>query len=635
VKRVIIGTAGHIDHGKTALVKAMTGVDTDRLKEEKKRGISIKLGFAPLMLPNGQLAGIVDVPGHERFIRQMLAGAFGVDLVLLVIAADEGIMPQTKEHIDIVRFLGITHGIVVLTKKDLVDDDWLMLVEEDVSDYLRATELKDWPMVAVSAYDPASVRELLKVIEKSAAEVEEKPATGKVRLPIDRVFSMTGFGTVVTGTLWSGVIRPGDALAILPTGLAVKVRTLQVHNQKVEEALAGQRVAVNLPGIEVSEVRRGDVLSTPGWLQPSYRVDATLRLLESSPWPLKNWARIRFHLGTDETLGRVILLDRDELKAGEQGYVQIAMEKPVVCVKNDRYVIRFYSPVTTIGGGTIIDAHPPKQKRFNEEVLQALAVQEEGSLAERVLQVLEKSPGQIYQLEDLMALTEADDLSAAMRELKEREQVNEIQIDKKKFFISRIGLENSAHNIVGLLQNYKSKYPLRRGYPKEALRTGYFKDYPVKVFNALIGLLEQEGIVTSTAAQVQLVENEPLVTDQNRKAIDQVITLLEKNPLSPPGFKELQEIILSLGQDPVEIMMFLEEEGLMVKIAEGMYLTPNALNAARERLYLYFLEHSELSLGAARDLWGTSRKIALPLLEYFDRARITRRKGDVRIKIGG
>ena len=351
---IIIGTAGHVDHGKTWLVKALTGVDTDRLKEEKERGISIELGFAPLRLPGGIHAGVVDVPGHERFVKNMLAGAGGIDMVLFVVAADEGVMPQTREHLDILELLRVQKGVVALTKVDLVDEEWLLLVEEDVRELLKPTHFRHAPIVPVSSVTGAGLKELLDALAGVAAEVNPKPRTGEARLPIDRVFTITGFGTVLTGTLFSGTMHTGDALEIMPSGLKGRVRSLQVHGQKVEEAGAGQRVAVNLTGVEVGQVKRGDVLVTPGAFPAVRRVAAALHLLERAPHPLKNYQRIRFHLGTKEALGRVRLLDRDELRPGDDAVVQIELEEAVVAAVHDRYVIRQYSPVTTIGGGEVI-----------------------------------------------------------------------------------------------------------------------------------------------------------------------------------------------------------------------------------------------------------------------------------------
>jgi len=635
MKRLIIGTAGHIDHGKTALVRAMTGVDTDRLKEEKKRGISIELGFAPLTLPSGQRAGIVDVPGHERFVRQMLAGAFGMDLVLLIIAADEGIMPQTREHLDIIQLLGIKQGIVVITKKDLVDDEWLMMVEDDIREYMSDTELKEWPIIAVSSTTGEGIPELLSLIEEMSAQVQEKSARGPVRLPIDRVFTMTGFGTVVTGTLWSGRIRLNDSLQILPQDIPVRVRTLHVHNQKVEEALAGQRVAVNLQGVDTSDIRRGNVLAAPGFLRPTYRISGNLRLLKNSPRPLKNWARVRFHLGTDECLGRVVLLEHDELQPGEHGYVQIVMEEPVVCTKGDRFVIRFYSPVTTIGGGVVIDPHPPKQKRFNEAVLEEMAVKEEGDLEEVALQELNKYPDRIISLEDLAATVNHNptETREVLNKLCEQGFAEHLKVENNDYYISSLGIDRSIQTIHRMLEDWHQKYPLRPGFPREELRSRYFKQYPVKVFNAVISLMEAKGVLSADAKHVRL-PGAPTEPDQEAaKAIEKVMEILNKNPLAPPGLKEIQEEISDSSYDPAEIIAYLEDSGQIVKVAEGVYYSRFGVDLAWSRLNEHFNDKKELSLAEARDIWETSRKYALPLLEYFDRIKYTKRIGDNRIRI--
>ncbi len=631
MKRIIIGTAGHIDHGKTALVRAITGIDTDRLKEEKKRGISIELGFAPLTLPNAQLAGIVDVPGHERFVRQMLAGAFGMDLVLLIIAADEGIMPQTREHLDIIQLLGISKGIVVLTKKDLVDEEWLMMVEDDVKEYLRDTELKDWPILAVSSVTGDSIPELLKMIEEISAQVQEKPTIGQARLPIDRVFTMTGFGTVVTGTLWSGKIKVNDVLEVQPAQLSVKVRTLNVHNRKVEEAYAGQRVAVNLQGIEVNQVHRGNTLATPGFFQPTHRISGTLKLLKSSR-PLKNWARIRFHLGTDECLGRVLLLEHDELQPGTQGYVQIVLEEPIVCTKNDRFVIRFYSPVTTIGGGVIIDPHPPRQKRFNEAVLQEIAVKEEGDLEEVVLQEMNKRPDRILSIDELAALGHgnAQDLREVLDNLEKQEL---IYVLNRELAISRAGMEQNALTVAKILADYRKKYPLRKGMPREELRSRYFKQYPVKVFTTFLAFLEEMEAVSLDATQVRLPGAGPELDEETQRAVSAVMSALDRTPLAPPGSKELEEVLQGYRRDASEVMAYLEEDGQIVKVAEGVYFSRSGLDLAWQMIDQYFTENKELTLAQARDIWGTSRRHTLPLLEYFDRMKYTKRIGDNRIKM--
>lgn len=634
MKRIIIGTAGHIDHGKTALVRAITGIDTDRLKEEKKRGISIELGFAPLTLSSGQLAGIVDVPGHERFVRQMLAGAFGMDLVLLIIASDEGIMPQTREHLDIIQLLGIKKGIVVLTKKDLVDEEWLMMVEDDIKEYLRDTDLKDWPIIPVSSITGESIPELLHLIEMISAEVQEKPAVGQTRLPIDRVFTMTGFGTVVTGTLWSGKIRVNDVLEVLPSGLTAKVRTLNVHNRKVEEALAGQRVAVNLQGVEVSEVHRGNTLASPGYLQPTYRISASMKLLTSSR-PLKNWARIRFHLGTDETLGRVVLLEHDELQPGTQGYVQIVMEEPLVCAKGDRFVIRFYSPVTTIGGGVIIDPHPPRQKRFNEAVLQEIAVKEEGDLEEVILQEMNKRPDRIMGIDELAVLSHGspDELREILDRLREQELVYYLNREARDLAISRTGLDQNAASIARILEDHRKRFPLRKGMLREELRSKHFKNYPVKVFNFLLNFLEAEGLVALDPTHIRLPGASPALDNDTLNAIKLFRDALNRTPLAPPGLKEIQEEVKGIKHEFSELAAYLEETGEIIKVAENVYFSRSGLETAWDMIDKYFEESKELTLAQARDIWGTSRKHTLPLLEYFDRMKYTKRIGDNRVKM--
>ncbi|MDD4170142.1 MAG: selenocysteine-specific translation elongation factor, partial [Desulfotomaculaceae bacterium] len=405
MKHLIIGTAGHVDHGKTALVKAMTGVDTDRLKEEKERGISIELGFTSLELPSGRKAGIVDVPGHERFIKHMLAGAGGFDLVLLVIAADEGVMPQTREHLDIIQLLQVKKGVVVLTKADLVDEEWLELVTEEVREFLQDTVLEKAPLVTVSAVTGQGIAALLELLDHVAEETESKTAAGTPRLPVDRVFSVTGFGTVVTGTLVAGQLRVGDMVKVQPAGLTARVRSLQVHGKKVEVAGAGQRVAANLAGLEVEQVSRGSVVAGTDSLVPSHRLDVHLLLLDSADRPLKNRERVRFHIGSGETLGRVVLLDREELAPGATAYAQVELEEMVAAVKGDRFVIRSYSPLWTIGGGTVIDAAPGrKHKRFRSEVLGALATRERGT-PEEILEHYLRDNATLPEIADVAAGT--------------------------------------------------------------------------------------------------------------------------------------------------------------------------------------------------------------------------------------
>lgn len=632
MKRFIVGTAGHIDHGKTTLVKALTGVDTDRLKEEKQRGISIELGFAPFLLPSGQKAAIVDVPGHERFIRHMLAGAFGVDMVLLTIAADEGIMPQTREHMDIIELLGVDKGLVVITKKDLVDEEWMLMVEEEIRDYLQGTILQGAPILAVSALSREGIPDLLAAIEAIAEKVQERNAEGYARLPIDRAFTIAGFGTVVTGTLWSGRINTGDTLELMPGGRQVKVRNMHVHNEKVPTAYAGQRVAINLQGIELAEVSRGELLATPGALAPSYRIDARLRLIKSSKRSLANWNRVRFHLGTDEAMGRVVLLDREQLNPGEEALAQLVMEKPVVAFKGDRFVIRYYSPVTTIGGGVIIDPQAPKQKRFKEEVLEGLSLKEEGSLYDRILLELENRPEEIRTLNDLIKLTGSTE-SAVSAELEQLKQDGKIEDLKNGDYISQFGIERIRENITAWLQKYHAQYPLRSGYSREDLRSRFYARINARLFNLLIKHLEDKQELVSVQNNLALPGHHPLPGAEEQVLINKIMEEMEKDLFSPPSLGDLKERLQANEGRFNEVAAYLLENGQLFKISQDMTFSARALHKGKQLLEQHFREQTELTLATARDLFKTSRKYALPLLEYYDRVRFTRRVGDKRLKI--
>jgi len=631
MNRFIIGTAGHIDHGKTTLVQALTGIDTDRLKEEKERGISIELGFAPFTLPGGQHAAIVDMPGHERFIRHMLAGAFGIDIVLLTIAADEGVMPQTREHMDIIELLGVDKGIIVLTKKDMVDEDWLALVEEEVREYMDGTILRGAPIVAVSAPRGEGLPELLAEIEKLAGQVVEKPTFGQARLPIDRVFTISGFGTVVTGTLWSGQMKTGDSLELMPAGKTVKIRTLQVHNEKVDTAYAGQRVAVNLQGIEVAEIKRGYLLASPGYLTTSYRIDSRLRLLSSSPRSLKNWNRVRFHLGTDEALGRVVLLDRDELLPGEEAYAQLVMEKPVVAAKGDRFVIRYYSPVTTIGGGTVIDPTAAKQKRFREDVLDELAIKEEGTLYDILLHELEANPEAVLTAAELARRTGQDekDIREDLALLIDDDKMVEL---KDQGYISTLGLRQIEEKMVGTLTAYHRQYPLRAGYPREDLRSRFFKQFNPKTFTLLLKQLEEDGNIVGRNNALMMAGFQAQPGEKEQAIIKQIKAKMTEQLFTPPSPEELKTALGMKEPEFTEILSYMLERGELVRINQEIVFTVAAIEEGKERLSRFFASEKELSLATARDLLGTSRKYALPLIEYYDKLRFTVRVGDMRVR---
>ncbi|NLW38104.1 MAG: selenocysteine-specific translation elongation factor [Peptococcaceae bacterium] len=633
MKHLIIGTAGHVDHGKTALVKALTGIDTDRLKEEKDRGISIELGFAALSLPGVRRAGIVDVPGHERFIKNMLAGAGGFDLVLLVIAADEGVMPQTREHLDIIQLLQVTKGIVVLTKIDLVDQEWLELVQEEVRDFLKGTVLENAPVVSVSSVTGQGIPELLEQIDSMTREVRPRVATGPPRLPVDRVFSITGFGTVVTGTLVSGTLQVGDQVEVQPQGLASRVRSLQVHGEKVEVAEAGQRVAVNLVGLEVEQIERGSVVAGMNSMFPTKRLDVRLLLLKSAPRPLKNGARVRFFLGTREALGRVRLLDQEELKPGSLAYAQLELEKPVVADKGDRFVIRSYSPMHTIGGGTVINPLPGrKHRRFRSDVLNALAARERGTPVELLSQCLPglsglPGPAEVAKSTGL----EEEGILEAARELERDGRVKMIIAEGRTYLVAGDVYRRWAAEISDLLRSYHREYPLREGYPKEDLRSRKFQAIPTKAFQLLLLEMEKDGLIRVSPQVVALPDFDSRPGPDQQKQIDRILGLLREAAFLPPAWTELCRnagMSEAYGQ---ELLQYLLRTGVMVKITDDLYFLRDVLDQAREKVIGLLREKGEITVGEIRDLLQTSRKFALPLLEYFDREKITRRVGDKRL----
>lgn len=625
---IIIGTAGHVDHGKTQLVRALTGVDTDRLKEEQERGISIELGFAPLRLTSGITAGIVDVPGHERFVKNMLAGAGGIDLVLFVVAADEGVMPQTREHLDILELLHIQKAVVALTKVDLVDEEWLMMVEEDVQELLHPTSFSDAPIIPVSVVTKEGLEELRAAVEKMAQEVSPKPRVGEARLPIDRVFTITGFGTVVTGTLFSGNIRIGDTLEVQPSGLKGRVRSIQVHGQKEEEALAGQRVAVNLTGIEVEQMTRGEVLVTPGVFPAVQRITASLHLLKGSPHPLKNWQRVRFHLGTKEALGRVRLLDRDELQPGSTTPVQIELEEPVVAVVHDRFVIRYYSPVTTIGGGEIIEVGGKRYRRFRDEVLDGLERKLTGTPSIRAAEELrsEKEPVTLAELANRTGISE-DEMHQILEDLEDSGDVQVFDLGGDIFVISTSLYEEWEHQVKDALSNYHREYSLRSGCPKEEVRTRLLKKLTPRFYQAILDRWAEQGKLIVDGQNLAVPGFAVTLSPEQRDQVQAMHKSLASQPFLPPGAAEVREL---LGNN-LDLLQYCIQQGMLVKVGEDLYFLNDAVEQAWILIEKYLKDHGEVTIGQVRDILGTSRRCCLPLLEYFDRLKKTRRVGDKRI----
>lgn len=633
MKHLIIGTAGHVDHGKTALVKAMTGVDTDRLKEEKERGISIELGFTSLELPSGRKAGIVDVPGHERFIKHMLAGAGGFDLVLLVIAADEGVMPQTREHLDIIQLLQVKKGVVVLTKADLVDEEWLELVTEEVREFLQDTVLEKAPLVTVSAVTGQGIAALLELLDHVAEETESKTAAGTPRLPVDRVFSVTGFGTVVTGTLVAGQLRVGDMVKVQPAGLTARVRSLQVHGKKVEVAGAGQRVAANLAGLEVEQVSRGSVVAGTDSLVPSHRLDVHLLLLDSADRPLKNRERVRFHIGSGETLGRVVLLDREELAPGATAYAQVELEEMVAAVKGDRFVIRSYSPLWTIGGGTVIDAAPGrKHKRFRSEVLGALATRERGT-PEEILEHYLRDNATLPEIADVAAGTglQVSEVKELAQRLAREDRLKIITGDGKSYLTANEVYRCWAGELEQMLDSYHREYPLREGYPKLELRSRKFAALNNKLFQFLLNSLEKNGEIRCTAQAVARPSFTSGPGPGQAGLVEKILSEMSGNGFQPPAWSELVGMSGLDEAAGMELLQYLLRTGELVRVGENLFFPRETLGAAREQVVDYLRQKGGITVGELRDLLQTSRKYALPLLEYFDKEKITHRVGDKRL----
>ena len=629
MKHIVIGTAGHVDHGKTELVKAMTGIDTDRLKEEKQRGISIELGFAHLKLPSGRTASIVDVPGHEKFIKNMLAGACGIDLVLLVIAADEGVMPQTAEHMDILQLLNVKTGIVTLTKIDMVDSDWLEMVIDEVKSFLKDTTFKEAPIVPVSAVTKEGLDVLLKKINEVVGKLERKKAFDFLYLPVDRVFSVTGFGTVATGTLLSGEISLGNEIEILPDKILAKVRNIEVHNKKVTKAFQSQRVAVNLSGVEAKDLKRGCVISNPDVIKPTDIIDVKLKLLKSAAKPLKNRTRIRLHIGTSEIMCRVILLDRDELAAGEEAYAQLLLEDKTAAIKGNNFVIRSYSPMRTIGGGVVIDPNPAKHRRFDDNAIKMLKISEKGSMEELV-------ENYIYNRKEIIHLREISkafflDINKIFEITQKIKEQGKIKFIGKDNVLSSKLYKEWCELISEILRKYHLSYPLRQGYPKEELRSRFFSFLSTKVFQSLLCEMQKRGILSIDADVVRLTGFSEEPSDEDKEALKNIEQSFKEKPFSPPKWTSVVEELRIDDEKASEYLQYLLNRGCLCKVAEDMYFHTDAVECAKNKIIDFLKQNQKISVGEVRDLLGTSRKYVLPLLEYFDAKHITRRDKDKRV----
>ena len=622
MRYVILGTAGHIDHGKSSLVKALTGIDPDRLKEEKERGITIDLGFAYLQYPDGLSIGIVDVPGHEKLIKNMLAGAGGIDIVLFVIAADEGIMPQSREHLHICNLLGIKSGIIAITKADLVEPEWLELVSDEIRNFVKGSFLENAEIIPISSKTGMNIDLLKEKIKETALRVEPKPSGGLFRMPIDRVFTLKGFGTVVTGTVISGSISLDDPVEVLPARILSKARGLHSHGTPIKRAYAGQRTAINLLGVEKEQIGRGESLVTPGRFSPTRVIDTNLVLLKDAQ-PLKNRSLVHFHTGTFEGIARCILYDMEELRPGESAYCQMRLEEPVIVQSGDRYIVRRFSPVETIGGGIVLDPMPSKRKK--SEPIQDLLVYDKGTLSEKIETKIKKVGlrGMTKDSIEGWISADRDEIKKAISEIKKLGSVFEAE----GLLIHKDTLSIIKEKILGILREFHKKNPLKPGMSKEELRTILRLD--PKVFSGVISLISDIKI------EKDIIRLRDFVSTPSEEDMAKILSLLKDGGFSPPLRTELAER-LQIDENRIsDILRHMARAGSVVRINDSIYLSKAMFEEMIRLLKGFYAKKPEMTVSEFRDILGTSRKYAVPFLEYLDSNGITIRVGDIRKFRGG
>ncbi|MFW6005191.1 MAG: selenocysteine-specific translation elongation factor [Desulfonatronovibrionaceae bacterium] len=627
---VIMGTAGHIDHGKTTLIKALTGIECDRLVEEKKRGITIELGFAFMDLDRDLRLGIIDVPGHEKFVKNMVSGASGIDFVLLVIAADEGVMPQTREHLEICTLLGIKTGLVALTKTDVADEELLELVQEDVQEYLQGTFLKDAPVVPVSAHTGQGLETLTAHLREMASSFSIQRRADLFRLPVDRIFTMRGHGTVITGTTVSGSISVGEEIMIYPLELVSRVRSLQVHGEQTQQSSAGMRTAVNLQGLEKEDLERGFVLGRPGTLFPSRVWDLELICLESAPRALKHRTQIHFHHGSKEVLARIYLLDRDKLEPGETCVCQVRFDDPMAGVYGDRCVVRSFSPLRTIAGGRIINPLAGKIKRFSRDVqvLERLA----GARAEEVISLqLELAGRRGLSLGQLIIMTDMEgrELEKKLQIMGGRQEVFLFDKDRRIFAGGKVVLDIEAE-MLEQLKDFHRRSPIRQGMSRGELSGKWAADIPEKLFfHVLERLIRQEKIVAEQE-YMRLPGHKVSLAADEEKLKKKIAHTYQKAGLQPPTFKKLLEDLDLERKEAAPVMRLLQNEGVLVKINEDFYYSAAAVEDLKARIVRFLKSHQEMGPVEFKEISGLSRKFAIPVLEFMDKEKLTVRVGDKR-----
>jgi selenocysteine-specific elongation factor len=615
-----IGTAGHVDHGKSALVRALTGIDPDRLREEKERGLTIDLGFAWMTLPGGEEVSIVDVPGHERFIKNMLAGVGGIDLALLVIAADEGVMPQTREHLAIIDLLGIEHGVVAVTKADLVEPDFLELAKAEAEEVITGSSIEGAPVVACSAVTREGLDELTATLERELAKAPPRRDNGRPRLPIDRAFTMTGFGTVVTGTLIDGLLRLGDEVEVVPGGLKSRVRGLQTHGRKVEAAAPGRRTAVNLAGVAVDQLERGMVVATPGWLKPVTTVDVRLRAVRYTGRPIRHNLSVTFHSGPAEVEGRLLLLDSDQLRPGEEGWAQVRLSAPAAVVKRDCFVIR--DPNDTLGGGRIVDIDVKRHRRHHAPTIASLESFARGSPEDLVVIALRR----LEPTEAQQVLRESGLPPETAREALDTLVASGDVVPLPGAGLTGVPLLYSAEGLLvmtvrlrEILGGYHLMSPLRPGMPKAELMSRLGLTH--RAFDQLLAYWEGAGIAKEAGATIALADHEPRLGPDEEAQARAFVEALRSSPYSPPAGASLDEDLLAYLEDRLEI----------VRVGEGVSFATEAYAEMVDRVSSHIRENGSVTLAEVRDMLGTSRKYAQALLEHMDTERITRRVGDARV----
>lgn len=632
MKHLIIGTAGHIDHGKTTLIRALTGRNTDRLKEEQERGISIELGFTYFDLPSGQRAGIIDVPGHEKFIKNMLAGAIGIDLVLLVVAADEGIMPQTIEHLGILDLLGTKKGIIVLSKCDLVDDEWKELIEEDIRKQTLGTFLENGEIIRVSSTKKQGIQEVIELIDSYASTIKERDINSSPRLPVDRVFSISGFGTVVTGTLLEGQFKLGDEVQILPTDKIARIRTLQVHDKDEEVAYGGQRVAINLAGVKKEDISRGDVIANTESMHKTMMLDVKIKLLKSIDRELVNRTRLHLYIGTKEVLCRLIILDKEELMPGEEAYAQLRLEEEIVCKRNDRFILRFYSPMFTVGGGLVLEPNAEKKKRFNQAAIEELKVKELGNTKDILEKLIISKSKEIPSLKEISVYASMleESILKDVEELVKEGKIIAFNVSKDIYPIHIDTFKQIKAKIQEEIKSYHNRYPLRLGISKEEIRSKVFESIKPKLADLIIQNLLDSNYIVQNKDLLSEFGYIPKYSNQQLKVKNEI---LNSSDYSLPRKEDLTEKHQISKEDIEELFSSLILNKEIIKISDDVFLSQESYDKALEQLKEHLRDKGSISIGEFRDLLNTNRKVALGILEYLDQLKVTKRDGERRTLI--